>query len=45
MDDVGRVKKLKSAQDLVYEVLNVLSEQLLSRANNTTEIGLHQLAH
>ena len=45
MDNVGRVKELESTQNLINEVLNVLSEQLLTRSNNTTEIGLHQFAH
>ena len=42
--DVGRVEELKGSENLVDEVLNVLCQELLSRANDPAQISLHQLA-
>ena len=42
--DVGRVEELKGSENLVDEVLNVLCQKLLSRANDPAQISLHQLA-
>ena len=42
--DVGRVEELKGSENLVDEVLNVLCEKLLSRANHPAQISLHELA-
>ena len=45
MDDVCRVEELKCSKNLIDEVLNVLSEQLLPRANNSTQVGFHEFAY
>ena len=42
--DVGRVEELKGSENLVDEVLNVLCQKLLSRANDPAQISLHELA-
>ena len=38
------MQKLESTQHLVNEVLDVLSEELLLRANDSAQISFHQLA-
>lgn len=45
MDDVGGMEEFESAEDLVNEVLDMLGQQLLARANHTAQVGLHQLTH
>ena len=45
MDDVGRVEEFEGAEHLVDEVLDVLGQQLLPRADHTAQVSLHQLAH
>ena len=45
MDDVCGVEELKCAKNLINEILNVLSEQLLPRANDTTQVCFHQFAY
>lgn len=42
--DVGRVQELEGSENLVDEVLNVLGQKLLSRANHFAQISLHQFA-
>ena len=45
MDNVGGVEEFEGAQNLVDEVLDVLCEQLLSRADHSAQVRLHQLAN
>ena len=44
MDDVRRVQKLERSEHLVDEVLYMLRQELLSRADYSAQVSLHQFA-
>jgi len=45
MDDIGRVQEFEGSEDLVDEVLDMLSQKLLSGANHSAQISLHEFTN
>ena len=45
MNDIGRMHKEKSSENLVDKILNVVVRQVLTRVNDSMKVCFHQLGN